>query len=51
MQPVESTNQSEKTKALAPLPEQEISGEVLVEKYAKGQERTVDGAVDIYLDR
>src|SRR4249920_3193154 len=42
MQPVESTNQSEKTKALAPLPEQEISGEVLVEKYAKGQERTVE---------
>ena len=42
MQPVESTNQSEKTKALAPLPEQEISGEVLLEKYAKGQERTVE---------
>ena len=42
MQPVESTNQSEKIKALAPLPEQEISGEVLVEKYAKGQERTVE---------
>ncbi|HTO49008.1 MAG TPA: ribonucleotide reductase N-terminal alpha domain-containing protein, partial [Burkholderiales bacterium] len=42
MQPVESTNQSEKTKALAPLPEQEISGEVLIEKYAKGQERTVE---------
>ena len=42
MQPAESTNQSEKTKALAPLPEQEISGEVLIEKYAKGQERTVE---------
>src|SRR5262245_37538823 len=42
MQPVESTNQSEKPKALAPLPEQEISGEVLVEKYAKGQEHTVE---------
>ena len=42
MQPVESTKQSEKTEALAPLPEQEISGEVLVEKYAKGQERTVE---------
>jgi len=42
MQPVDSTNLSEKTKALAPLPEQEISGEVLIEKYAKGQERTAE---------
>jgi ribonucleoside-diphosphate reductase alpha chain len=42
MQPVESSNQSERIKALAPLPEQEISGEVLIEKYAKGQERTVE---------
>jgi ribonucleoside-diphosphate reductase alpha chain len=42
MQPVEATNQNDKTKALAALPEQEISGEVLIEKYAKGQERTVE---------
>ena len=42
MQPVESTNQSDKTKAPVPLPEQEISGEVLIEKYAKGQERSVE---------
>ena len=42
MQPVEPTSQSAKTRAIAPLPEQEISGEVLVEKYAKGQERTVE---------
>ena len=42
MQPVELNNQNEKTKAPAPLPEQEISGEVLIEKYAKGQERTVE---------
>ncbi len=41
MQPVESTKQLDKAKQAA-LPEQEISGEVLVEKYAKGQERTVE---------
>jgi ribonucleoside-diphosphate reductase alpha chain len=41
MQPVESTKQIDKAKQAA-LPEQEISGEVLVEKYAKGQERTVE---------
>src|SRR5262245_41358672 len=42
MQPAESTNKGAKATRLAPLPEQEISGEVLVEKYAKGQERTVE---------
>src|SRR5215510_432405 len=39
MQPVESKNEAIKI-AASPPPEQEISGEVLVEKYAKGSERT-----------
>src|SRR5215470_1893933 len=39
MQPVESKNEAIKI-AASPPPEQEISGEVLVEKYAKGAERT-----------
>jgi ribonucleoside-diphosphate reductase alpha chain len=39
MQPVESKNEAIKTVA-SPPPEQEICGEVLVEKYAKGGERT-----------
>src|SRR5499426_4841957 len=43
MQPVESKNEAIKI-AASPPPEQEISGEVLVEKYAKGAERT---AVDV----
>ena len=42
MQPVETKNEIAKTPTLAPLPEQEISSEVLVEKYAKGPERTVE---------
>ncbi len=42
MQPVETKNEITKTPTLAPLPEQEISSEVLVEKYAKGAERTVE---------
>jgi ribonucleoside-diphosphate reductase alpha chain len=42
MQPVETKNETAKTPTLAPLPEQEISSEVLIEKYAKGPERTVE---------
>ncbi len=42
MQRVDSTDQTDKSEVAAPLPEQEISGEVLVEKYAKGNERTVN---------
>jgi len=42
MQPVETKNETAKTPTLTPLPEQEISSEVLVEKYAKGAERTVE---------
>jgi len=42
MQPVETKNEIAKTPTLAPLPEQAISSEVLVEKYAKGAERTVE---------
>ena len=41
MQPVETKNEITKAPPLAPLPEQAISSEVLVEKYAKGPERTV----------
>jgi ribonucleoside-diphosphate reductase alpha chain len=40
MQPTEITKESTKATA-ATLPEQEIGGEVLLEKYAKGAERTV----------
>jgi ribonucleoside-diphosphate reductase alpha chain len=40
MQPTEITKESTKASA-ATLPEQEIGGEVLLEKYAKGAERTV----------
>jgi ribonucleoside-diphosphate reductase alpha chain len=42
MQPVESKNENAKLAAVAALPEQEISSEVLLEKYAKGPERTVE---------
>ena len=42
MQRVDATDQTDKSEVAAPLPEQEISGEVLVEKYAKGNERTVN---------
>jgi ribonucleoside-diphosphate reductase alpha chain len=40
MQPTEITKESSKASA-ASLPEQEIGGEVLLEKYAKGTERSV----------
>ena len=36
------TIDSKELKKISSLPEQEISGEVLIEKYAKGDERTVD---------
>ena len=39
MQPTEITKESAKA-SVATLPEQEIGGEVLLEKYAKGAERT-----------
>ena len=42
MQRVDSTDQIDDSKVAAPLSEQEISGEVLIEKYAKGNERTVN---------
>jgi ribonucleoside-diphosphate reductase alpha chain len=42
MQPVETKNEIAQTPTLAPLPEQEISSEVLIEKYAKGPERTIE---------
>ncbi len=42
MQPAETKNEIAKTATPTPLPEQEISSEVLVEKYAKGAERTVE---------
>src|SRR4249920_3410351 len=42
MQSVESKKELLKAPAATPLPEQEISGEVLLEKYAKGSERTVE---------
>jgi ribonucleoside-diphosphate reductase alpha chain len=42
MQPAETRIEIAKTPTQAPLPEQAISSEVLVEKYAKGAERTVE---------
>ncbi len=42
MQPADTKNETAKTATQTPLPEQEISSEVLVEKYAKGPERTVE---------